>query len=102
MGAVGDDLKERAGAGRVEEVPLAAPEHEHEVLSVVEVALGDDSPRSETALDTLLMINLDHHQYTNNDNDDDVLLYAFVCFVCFFLTRHLRQTLFILLYTLLV
>lgn len=60
-----DDAEGRARPGGVEQVALAAAEHEHEVLAVVEVALGDDPPRPEPALDAFLMAHL-------RDEDEEV------------------------------
>lgn len=58
MPPIADNAERRASYGRVEKVPLAASKHEHEVLAMVEVALGDDAPRPETALDAFLALHL--------------------------------------------
>ena len=58
MFLVGDDVEGRAGLGGVQQVPLAPSQHEDEVFPVVEVALGNDSPRPEAALYPLLMAHL--------------------------------------------
>lgn len=58
MCLLADDAEGRARPGRVEQVPLAPAEHEHEVLAVVKVALGDDPSSAEPALDPLLVAHL--------------------------------------------
>lgn len=56
---VRDNTERGTRRRRVEQIPLPAPQHEHEVLAVVEMALRDDPSRPESTLDALLVAHLE-------------------------------------------